>query len=55
MKTLTAKKICLVACVAACAAAVAMPSRSELKKVQSLVNELMADDIQAMKAGKLKP
>ena len=55
MQRSTAKKICLVACVAACAAAVAMPSRSELKKVQSLVNELMADDIQAMKAGKLKP
>ena len=55
MKKITAKKICLAACVAAYAAAVAMPSRSELKKVQSLVNELMADDIQAMKAGKLKP
>ena len=55
MKKITAKKICLAACVAACAAATAMPSRSELKKVQSLVNELMADDIQAMKAGKLKP
>ena len=55
MQRSTAKKICLAACVAACAAAAAMPSRSELKKVQSLVNELMADDIQAMKAGKLKP
>ena len=55
MQRSTAKKICLAACVAACAAATAMPSRSELKKVQSLVNELMADDIQAMKAGKLKP
>ena len=32
-----------------------MPSRSELKKVQSLVNELMASDLQAMKSGKLKP
>ena len=31
-----------------------MPTRNELKKVQSVVNELMADDIAAMKSGKLK-
>ena len=36
-------------------AAVAMPSRSDLKKVQSAVNELMADDIAAMKGGKQTP
>ena len=36
-------------------AAVAMPSRSDLKKVQSTVNELMADDIAAMKGGKQTP
>lgn len=34
-------------------AAAAMPSKSELKKVQGVVNELMAGDIQAMKAGKM--
>ena len=55
MQKSTVKKICLAACVAACAAATAMPSRSELNKVQSLVSELMAEDMQAMKAGKLKP
>ena len=32
--------------------AVAMPSRNELKKVQPTVNELMAEDISAMKSGK---
>ena len=32
-----------------------MPSRSDLKKVQSTVNELMADDIAAMKGGKKTP
>ena len=32
--------------------AVAMPSRSDLKKVQPTVNELMAEDISAMKSGK---
>ena len=32
-----------------------MPSRSDLKKVQSTVNELMADDIVAMKGGKKTP
>ena len=53
--TTTVKKMCLAACVMSCAAAMSMPSRSELKKVQSLVNELMANDIQAMKAGRLKP
>ena len=48
------RNIVLAACVVACAVAAAMPSRSELKKVQGLVNELMAGDIQAMKAGRLK-
>lgn len=32
-----------------------MPSRSDLKKVQPTVNELMADDIAAMKGGKKTP
>ena len=32
--------------------AVAMPSRSDLKKVQPMVNELMAEDVAAMKSGK---
>ena len=44
--------------VVSCAAALvagAMPSRSDLKKVQSAVNELMADDIAAMKSGRKKP
>ena len=37
------------------ACAVAMPSRNELKKVQPTVNELMAEDISAMKGGKQSP
>ena len=49
------QKTCLAAIAAAFAlAAAAMPTRSELKKVQSVVNELMADDIAAMKSGRLK-
>ena len=35
--------------------AVAMPSRSDLQKVQGAVNELMADSVAAMKKGKLAP
>ena len=35
--------------------AVAMPSRSDMKKVQGAVNEIMSADIQAMKAGKTAP
>ena len=35
--------------------AVAMPSRNDLKKVQATVNELMAEDIAAMKGGKQSP
>ena len=53
--TKTMQKTCLAAIAAAFAlAAAAMPTRSELKKVQSVVNELMADDIAAMKSGRLK-
>ena len=49
------QKTCLAAIAAAFAlAAAAMPTRSELKKVQSVVNELMADDNAAMKSGRLK-
>ena len=40
---------------AASLSAAAMPSRSDLKKVQSTVNELMAEDIAAMKSGKQTP
>ena len=32
----------------------AMPSRNDLKKVQPTVNELMADDMKAVKSGKMK-
>ena len=32
--------------------AVALPSRSDLKKVQPTVNELMVEDVAAMKGGK---
>lgn len=35
--------------------ALAMPSRSDLQKVQGAVNELMAEDMSAMKKGKLAP
>ena len=35
--------------------ALAMPSRSDLQKVQGAVNELMADSVAAMKKGKLAP
>ena len=55
MNEMVPTKPLLATCVAALAlAAAAMPTRNELKKVQSLVNELMADDISAMKSGKLK-
>ena len=55
MNGMVPTKPLLATCVAALAlAAAAMPTRNELKKVQSLVNELMADDISAMKSGKLK-
>ena len=56
MNEMVPTKPLLATCVAALAlAAAAMPTRNELKKVQSLVNELMADNISAMKSGKLKP
>ena len=35
--------------------AVAMPTRSELKKVSGVVNEIMSGELQAMKSGKLTP
>ena len=47
--------LCLVVSLLFAQFAAAMPSRSELKKVQSTVNELMADDIAAMKGGKQTP
>ena len=55
MQRPTVKWMLLTACAMSCAVAMSMPSRSELKNVQGLVNELMASDIQAMKSGKLKP
>ena len=54
MAEITVKKMCAAMCAAVCAvSALAMPSREELKKVEGVVKELLADDFQAMKAGKL--
>lgn len=44
-----------VACLFVAGAAFAMPTREQLQKVQSEVNEVMSPDIQAVKQGKMAP
>ena len=46
--------VCVLTCISAFSA-LAMPSRSSLQKVQGAVAELMAEDMAAMKKGKLAP
>ena len=49
---MTKRVVCAAFAVFFAVCVVAMPSRSDLKKVQPTVNELMAEDIAAMKSGK---
>ena len=46
------QKLMILACLVPMAV-LAMPSRAELEKVQPLVNEMMAEDVAAQKAGKM--